>query len=202
MELTFKKSYARVGMGLFLFVVITVVAQIVAGVIVRDAGLEFEAGSPLIWVLNFAPMYCIALPISLGYLGSLPAPEGEGEAMTAGRFAKLLLICFPIMYIGNIIGTGLSALLSGDTAENPLVALTTDMGLLGALVVVVIGPLVEELFFRKAILSRVSVYGEKTAILYAALAFALFHMNLFQFFYAFGLGLVFGYVYVRTRKLR
>lgn len=27
-------------------------------------------------------------------------------------------------------------------------------------------------------------------------------MNLFQFFYAFGLGLVFGYVYTRTRRLR
>ena len=45
-------------------------------------------------------------------------------------------------------------------------------------------------------------YGEKTAIVFSALAFALFHMNLFQFFYAFGLGLIFGYVYTRTSRLR
>ena len=32
--------------------------------------------------------------------------------------------------------------------------------------------------------------------------FALFHLNLFQFFYAFGLGLMFGYVYMRTSQLR
>ena len=32
--------------------------------------------------------------------------------------------------------------------------------------------------------------------------FVLFHMNLFQFFYAFGLGLVFAYIYTRTGRLR
>ena len=32
--------------------------------------------------------------------------------------------------------------------------------------------------------------------------FGLFHLNLFQFFYAFGLGLMFGYVYMRTSQLR
>lgn len=35
-----------------------------------------------------------------------------------------------------------------------------------------------------------------------ALAFGLLHQNLFQFFYAFGVGLIFGYVYMRTGKIR
>lgn len=39
-------------------------------------------------------------------------------------------------------------------------------------------------------------------MLFSALTFGLFHMNLFQFFYAFGLGLLFAYVYIRTRALR
>ncbi len=55
--------------------------------------------------------------------------------------------------------------------------------------------------FRKEIIS-LRRYGEKTAIMFSALAFALFHMNVFQFFYAFGLGLMFGYVYTRTSRLR
>ena len=39
-------------------------------------------------------------------------------------------------------------------------------------------------------------------MLVSALIFGLFHGNLSQFFYAVGLGLVFGYVYLRTRQLR
>ena len=67
--------------------------------------------------------------------------------------------------------------------------------------VVLIGPFFEELLFRKLLLDRTRVYGEKTAILFSAIAFGLFHLNPEQFFYATLLGLVFGYVYLRTGKL-
>ena len=56
--------------------------------------------------------------------------------------------------------------------------------------------------FRKQLIDHTRKYGEKTAILLSGLAFGLFHMNLFQFFYAFLLGVMFGYIYMRTSKLR
>ena len=71
-----------------------------------------------------------------------------------------------------------------------------------ALFIGLLAPVCEEWIFRKEIISRLRRYGEKTAIMFSALAFALFHMNVFQFFYAFGLGLMFGYVYTRTSRLR
>ena len=46
------------------------------------------------------------------------------------------------------------------------------------------------------------IYGEKLAVITSALMFGLFHGNLSQLFYAFALGLVFGYVYLKTGKLR
>ena len=55
---------------------------------------------------------------------------------------------------------------------------------------------------RKQIIDHIRQYGERPAILLSALAFALFHTNMFQLFYTFGLGLIFGYVYVRTSRLR
>jgi membrane protease YdiL (CAAX protease family) len=36
----------------------------------------------------------------------------------------------------------------------------------------------------------------------SAVTFGLLHMNLYQFFYAFALGLVFAYIYLRTGRLR
>ena len=107
-----------------------------------------------------------------------------------------------IMYAGNIIGTFLSLLLSGGTADNILMDYVFSSPLYTFLVAVLIAPFMEEYIFRKQIIDRCGKYGEVTAILVSALTFALFHMNLFQFFYAFGLGILMAYAYTRTRMLR
>ena len=61
--------------------------------------------------------------------------------------------------------------------------------------------LVEELIFRKLMLDRIRNYGEKTAIVFSAICFGLFHGNLTQFLYAFSVGLFLGYVYCKTGKV-
>jgi membrane protease YdiL (CAAX protease family) len=45
------------------------------------------------------------------------------------------------------------------------------------------------------------VYGERAAVITSALIFGLAHGNLSQLFYAFGLGLALGYVYIKTRRI-
>ena len=77
-----------------------------------------------------------------------------------------------------------------------------DMNPIKVVVMVILAPIFEELIFRKLMLDRISKYGEKMAIFFTALAFGLLHQNLFQFFYAFGVGLVFGYIYMRTGRIR
>ena len=54
----------------------------------------------------------------------------------------------------------------------------------------------------KMLIDRLNRLGDRPAILLSAFLFALFHGNLYQLFYAFGVGLVFGYVYVRTGRIR
>lgn len=106
------------------------------------------------------------------------------------------------MYGGNLIGTGLSMLLSGGKAENAVAEVAMDQSFLKVLVMVILAPLVEEYICRKQIIDRTRQYGEKTAVLLSGLTLALLHQNFFQFFYAFGLGLIFAYIYTRTGKLR
>ena len=67
---------------------------------------------------------------------------------------------------------------------------------------VILAPVIEEYIFRKQLIDRMHIYGEKLAVITSALMFGLFHGNLSQLFYAFALGLVFGYVYLKTGKLR
>jgi membrane protease YdiL (CAAX protease family) len=106
------------------------------------------------------------------------------------------------MYTGNLIGTALSYLLSGGNAQNAVVDLAMDTNPLKIVVMVILAPLLEEYVCRKQLIDRTRQYGEKTAVLLSALVFGLLHQNLFQFFYAFGLGLVFAYIYTRTGRLR
>ena len=63
-----------------------------------------------------------------------------------------------------------------------------------------LAPLAEEFLFRKLLLERLLPFGEKGAVMVSALAFGLFHGNLYQFFYAFGVGVILGLAYVRSGR--
>lgn len=61
--------------------------------------------------------------------------------------------------------------------------------------------LVEETVFRGWILGALRPFGERRALLLSALIFGLMHGNLTQVPFAFMLGLLFGFLYLRTGRL-
>ena len=154
------------------------------------------------WILTFAPQYLIAIPLGLLLLRRIPAQPPQPVPMGVKNFWIFLPICFCLTYAGNLIGQLLSALLSGGEAENVLNDFVLDSNPIKILFVVILAPLFEEYVFRKQIIDRTRAYGEQNAVFLSALAFGLFHANLFQFFYAFALGWVFAYIYIRTGRLR
>lgn len=199
-----KKDFSRFGLALFAIGILTVLVQLLLSLLwnlaLHDTVLgRFDLTQ---WIMTIAPMYLVAMPVGYGIMKKIPPESGEKQRLTFGRFLVLLLICLPVMYGGNYIGTFLSALLSGGTAENSVVNFATSNLLYSFIFTVLLAPFVEEFLFRKQIIDRLGKYGEKTAMFFSAVTFGLFHMNLFQFFYAFGLGLIFAYVYTRTRMLR
>ncbi len=109
------------------------------------------------------------------------------------------------MYVGNLLGTGLMAAydaILGTQSINVAEALVTQTSpLYNLLSVAILAPIFEELLFRRFIMDRILPYGELNACIFSALTFALFHGNFFQFFYAFGIGLLFAYIYAKTRNV-
>ena len=203
--MTAKQTFNRIGWALCAAVGSLIAVQIALNAILRVSGLvapESEGVGWVGWLASFLPVYACALPLGYCLLRRVPAEGHDGTPLGGKNFLVFLLMCFPLMYAGNLIGTLLSALLSGGAAENPLLGFAFDDNPIKLLVMVVLAPLFEEWFFRKQLIDHSARYGEKTAILLSALAFALFHGNLYQLFYAFALGLLFAYVYVRTRRLR
>jgi membrane protease YdiL (CAAX protease family) len=67
----------------------------------------------------------------------------------------------------------------------------------GLLYVILLGPILEEIIFRGAILRSLEPFGKNFAIVVSSLLFGLYHMSLFQGIFAFFIGLIFGYCTVR-----
>lgn len=197
----FKSICSRIGWALCLyFVVSTALASVIQVVMLLIPG--YMENMNLVWISTFAPQYLVGVPLALVVLSGEKGNRPEEHRLSFGKFLIVFIMCFCLMYGGSIVGNILSALLSGGSSSNALDVLAMDNSPLKVLFMVILAPLMEELVFRRFIIDRTALFGEKRAVLLSALTFAMFHMNLYQFFYAFALGWLFGYIYLRTGRLR
>lgn len=168
-------------------------------------GANIEIKGILVYVVGMLPLYVVCMPV-----GYLLAKDVEKKALKKHklglkRFIKLALImCFMIMtssIVANIISLFLSALFDIQMVNNVVTILDGQSLLLQILFVVIIGPIMEEIFFRKIVIDRLASYGEVLAIVVSAVMFGLFHANVAQTIYTTILGLLLGYVYIKSGNL-
>ena len=211
----FKSSSSKVHLSIFLYLMITyaavyvfsIISGIVYGIYPDDAVLNFINSGLFKIIISSLSQYAIAFPLFAIIIRMLISPsKREKSKMPIGEFLILLLISESLMLGGAIIGNYVSRLI-GNIFEiapsNTLDTIFEDTPIwLITVSVVFLAPVFEELIYRKMFIDRISRIGDGWAILFSAVAFALMHSNLYQFFYAFGVGLVFGYVYTRTRDVR
>ncbi len=197
-----RRDFSRVGAGLSVLVVLWIaLATVVSSALymyLRVRNLPDWA----VYVSSGVPLYLVGMPIAALIMRKVSTVRTQRFDMRPGMFFKLLVMCFPIMCLGSIIGVVFSMAASNGQATNRVSELAQHPDIWSVVFLVAVGPFFEEWMFRKQLIDHTRKYGEKTAIVFSAVAFGLFHMNMFQFFYAFGLGLMFGYVYMRTSKLR
>lgn len=152
----------------------------------------------------YLPIYGIGFPLFLLLRGKAPA-RGQGQACRLRDFLLLIPLCLFAAYGGNLLGQillGLLRMLLPFHFSLPGAAPSGDHPALQTLLLLVAAPLMEEYVFRRSILDRLQPFGERSALLCSALAFGLFHTSVNQAVYAFLLGLVLAYVYLRTGRLR
>ena len=198
-----RRDFSRIGASLCLMVVVWyALATVLEGALYAAVGGKGETPNWVTYVGSGVPLYLIAMPIAVMLMGKSTVIETRKFDMKPGLFFKLLLMCLPMMWVGSVFGSMLSMVLSNGEATDRVADLAMQTNIWNVVFLVIVGPIFEEWLFRKQLIDHTRKYGEKTAILLSGLAFGLFHMNLFQFFYAFLLGLMFGYIYTRTSKLR
>jgi membrane protease YdiL (CAAX protease family) len=198
-----KKIFSAIGLYTGLILAVTSLLQLAAGHLLAD--YLHSAEQWLFWLTTFLPLYLSVIG-GLLLLKKIPSVKLEEHRLPLKYFIIVPVICVFVMYAGNLIGTLVTLALSSLThtaAENPLSELSGDGTLLQRFVfMVIMAPLVEEYVFRKQLIDRMHVYGGRTAVILSGLMFGLFHGNFSQFFYAAALGIIFGYVYLKTGRLR
>ncbi|MCR5099908.1 MAG: CPBP family intramembrane metalloprotease [Butyrivibrio sp.] len=203
-----KKTYTIIGFSLLALilganVIGGLVGNIIANIMAAGRNMKlvdvYEDTTYLV-ITNIIGMYLIACPLCtlIMKLADDSVLKIKGH-VSKNQYLRSIFIIFPVAISLSYFSNFLASVISGGESENTVInMLVTGDNILSMIMVAVLAPIFEELVFRKLIIDRTRRYGEVIAIIYSSLAFGLFHCNVYQIFYAFAIGLILGYIYVRT----
>lgn len=202
-----RKSYARYFLALIAYTAVAyfvIIAFELAAILIFNAP-EILSNIYVNWLLNTVPTYIFGFGVFYLIIRKMKTYGKEKSRITVPEFLIFFCIANLLMTVGALIGNLLNAQISaliGKEIKNDVSDMieSTPIWLI-ILVVVIIGPLIEELLYRKFFIDKLGFYNEGAAIITSALAFGLFHGNFYQFFYAFLLGIVLAAIYSKTRNL-
>ena len=205
-----RRRFSRFSLSIFLYMLISSAIMAIASIAVTNifpsSSDEFLSKPLYLWAMNVLAMYVISFPIFVLLVRKMNKTFRSKKRISIKEFVKLFLVAQALMYVGNLIGTLLISIVEGIfgfTSSNPTSELISESPMwIIITVVVIIGPVIEELIFRKLLMDRLGIYGDRIAIIFSAVAFGLFHGNVYQLFYATLLGLLLAYVYSKTADIR
>ncbi|HHX61890.1 MAG TPA: CPBP family intramembrane metalloprotease [Epulopiscium sp.] len=202
-----KKVFRRIGLALFTMLVGVMLVQKILEKVLTEVWPNFMEGAWGIWILIGVPFYAVGIPIFFLMTKKISSgPKGEKKKMSFKEIVVMFIISMAAVYIFNILGNVINTiigLIKGSPVKNPLLGLLDGANFFATLLFVgILSPIAEEIVFRGIMLDKLRIYGDKIAICFTALAFGLFHGNLSQFFYAFALGLLFGYIATKTNRIK
>lgn len=201
-----KRDFSSIGGRMLAGTIIMAVLQVLCQSIVIAVRPEWSENYTIMLASTLLPLYIAGYPITFLLMGKRENRIIEKHKMSAGQLIIAFIICYGIMIAGNLIGLGVTAVISvvkGGTVNN----VVTDMVSNGNIWVtmfftVLAAPMAEELLFRKVICGKLVKYGQGVAIVISGLMFGLFHLNFNQFCYAFFMGMFLGFIYVKTGEIK
>lgn len=200
-----KKFFSKIGFNYLALGITAIVFQMIIVNIISITNPDYLSDYNILCMISSLCNYILPFPVFYWLMKRLESFKLEKNKPTAKTFALYLGITFTLMWIGNMIGLGITAILSSTIQtdiSNPVHKLINNTDILFNLIVIsIIAPIFEEFLFRKMLIDRSIKYGARVSIVLSAVLFGLFHGNLNQFFYAALIGGFFAYVYIKTGKL-
>lgn len=171
----------------------------IAGIVMGAIGIADKPYAPYLGII--IPLHLITAPIIYFAFRDKKGPGIEKKSISPLTLIGIIPIIYTAVFVGSNISSGISFLLN-DTSAKAVAAVTTgDSDFWRILVVGICAPIVEEFLFRKLLIDRMAKHSQICAVIFSSVAFGLFHMNITQFFYATFIGIILGFVYVKTGKI-
>ena len=173
----------------------------------------FEAHFTTIYLLmnafNVSVLGCLIMGITMR---NLPTVKIEKRSLKFGQILLLIMMVYGLSQVGALMGMPIHTVLSsvtyfgGNSTEDAFSSLKTSM-ILGSnpfirlITVGIIPAIFEEMLFRKFLIDKTLRHGEFFSCAMSGIMFGLWHGNFQQFFFAFFLGVLFAFIYIRTGKI-
>ena len=202
MEKATKKSSTGGFMAVAAFAAMYAIGLIYMLFVYPAAGAKIDFWAE--WLIRYAVIFGLGIPAFLFISRKAPS-ENMSVAIKigGGKFFKYLMLALGAATAGGALGNVIISAVSGASIED-----APDYfgggSIAGAfLFLCIVPPALEELFFRKILLQRLSAYGSGAAVLGTALAFAVYHtlLTYAQILHVFLLGIVFAYIILRTKNI-
>ena len=201
--------FLRIGAALFVFMLLQNVLQMAMGSLVKRFIPCFMESSWCQYIIIIISTYVIGTPVAYMMIRSMPVADRrktEKKPLKWYTLPMLLAVCMTVMNLLGVVGmviNGLIGLLVGGTSLNPLASSIGGNGIIPTVITIgILAPIMEELLFREAILERLRVYSDLTAIIVTSVFFGLLHGNIQQIIYTIPFGMILAYVKVKTNDIR
>ena len=205
-----RKVFSRIGFALAVYIIGSFLFPSLLVLLAYE--LDMVLDGTIEWFYKYYSPVAFVTSAFLGFVffhlvaGKLPRDSRIAHySLEKGDMLKAGCASISGVYVGGLIATLLMTAVNAflpTPLEDPLVNMVGTTEPWGLFVTVcILAPVIEELLFRKLLLDRLSVFGDRTAIFVGSLCFALYHCNIYQFFYAMLLGMVFSWVYLRSGKI-
>ena len=201
-----RKFFSNIGFNYMIFGILALIFQIILVNVLNIVNPNLITDFNIMTILVALCNYLLPFPIFIYLMKKIPTYELESEKPGPLRFVKYIAITLTLMWLGNLFGLAITALLGvamNAEISNPVTELINSSNiLLNLFLISIIGPIFEEIIFRKILIDRTIKYGAKVSIIISAVIFGFIHGNLNQFFYAFLIGGFFAYVYIKTGSIK
>lgn len=163
-----------------------------------------------VYLLMNAFNVCVVGTVVLSVaLRKVPKVNIEKHRLKFGHLLLLIMMMYGLSQVGSLMGMPIHLILSaigtvGKEQESIGEFQTLLMGSSQIVMIITVGILpaiFEELLFRKFLIDRTIRHGEFISCAMSGIMFGLWHGNFQQFFFAFFIGVLFAFVYIRTGNI-
>lgn len=200
-----RRHFTRVWLCYALLMLLHLGLTLGIALVLRQLAPGLYGNDNAVFFYDSLPFYLLTVPLVAFLMWRLPKAPPATQRIGGGTYAILMAVACLFLVAGSLLGSSMSSIVELMTGRESSAGGNEILGTTGTWLALlfagVLGPIAEELICRKVLIDSLHRYGDTVAILASATVFGLIHGNLSQCFYAFGLGLVFGYIYCRSGKL-